>query len=96
MPQEIPTSPVVHNESKSRFEMDVAGQLAVAEYRRDGDRMLFTHTEVPPQFRGHGLAEQVVLFGLDVARRENLRVVPLCSYVAHVLQRHPEYQNLAD
>ena len=76
--------------------MDVGGQLAVAEYRRDGDRMLFTHTEVPPQFRGHGLAEQVVLFGLDVARRENLRVVPLCSYVAHVLQRHPEYQNLAD
>jgi predicted GNAT family acetyltransferase len=96
MPQEIPTSPIGHNESKSRFEMDVGGQLAVAEYRRDGDRMLFTHTEVPPQFRGHGLAEQVVLFGLDVARRENLRVVPLCSYVAHVLQRHPEYQNLAD
>ena len=58
MPQEIPTSPVVHNESKSRFEMEVGGQLAVAEYRRDGDRMLFTHTEVPPQFRGHGLAER--------------------------------------
>ena len=95
MSQEIPTSPVVHNEPKSRFEMEVGGQLAVAEYRRDGDRMVFTHTEVPPQFRGHRLAERIVLFGLDVARRENLRVVPLCSYVAHVLQRHPEYRKLA-
>ncbi|HEY6675953.1 MAG TPA: GNAT family N-acetyltransferase [Terrimicrobium sp.] len=96
MPQEIPTSPVVHNESKGRFEMEVGGQLAVAEYRRERDQMLFTHTEVPAQFRGHGLAERVVLFGLDVARRENLKVVPLCSYVARVLQRHPEYQKLAD
>jgi predicted GNAT family acetyltransferase len=96
MSQEMPTSPVAHNVSKSRFEMEVGGQLAVAEYRRDGDRMLFTHTEVPPQFRGHGLAEKVVLFGLAVARQENLRVVPLCSYVARVLQRHPEYRKLAE
>jgi predicted GNAT family acetyltransferase len=96
MSQENPTSPVVHNEPKSRFEMQLGGQLAVAEYRREGDRMLFTHTEVPPQFRGRGLAERLVLFGLDVARRENLRVVPLCSYVAHVLQRHPEYGGLAE
>jgi uncharacterized protein len=96
MSQEIPAAPVVHNKSKSRFEMELGGQLAVAEYRRDGDRILFTHTEVPPQFRGHGLAEKIVLFGLEAARRENLRVVPLCSYVAHVLQRHPEYRKLAD
>ena len=93
---QIPASPVVHNKSKSRFEMELGGQLAVAEYRRDGDRILFTHTEVPPQFRSHGLAEKIVLFGLEVARRENLRVVPLCSYVARVLQRHPEYRKLAD
>jgi predicted GNAT family acetyltransferase len=96
MSQETPAAPVVHNKSKSRFEMELGGQLAVAEYRRDGDRILFTHTAVPPQFRGHGLAEKIVLFGLEVARRENLRVVPLCSYVAHVLQRHPEYRKLAD
>jgi uncharacterized protein len=96
MSQEIPTSPVIHNQIKSRFEMEVGGQLAVAEYRMQGNRMVFTHTEVPPQFRGHGLAERVVLFGLDVARRENLRVVPLCSYVARVLQKHPEYRNLTD
>jgi uncharacterized protein len=96
MSQEIPTSPVVHNRSENRFEMEVGGQLAVAEYRRDGDRMLFTHTEVPPQFRGHGLAETLVLFGLGVARQENLKVVPLCSYVARVLARHPEYRKLAE
>ncbi len=96
MSQEISKSPVVHNELKTRFEMDLGGQLAVAEYHREGNQMVFTHTEVPPQFRGHGIAERVVLFGLDFARRENLRVVALCSYVARVLQRHPEYRRLVD
>jgi uncharacterized protein len=92
MSQEIPTPPVVHNKSKGRFEIDVGGQLAVAEYRREGNRMVFTHTEVPPPFRGHGIAEKLVLAGFDVARRENLRIVALCSYVAHVLQKHPEFR----
>jgi uncharacterized protein len=96
MSQEIPSAPVVHNRSKSRFELEVGGQLAVAEYRRAGDQMVFTHTEVPPQFRGRGLAERLVLFGLDAARQENLKVVPLCSYVAHVLQKHPEYRDLTE
>lgn len=92
MSQEFPTSPVVHNKSKSRFEIEVGGQLAVAEYHRAGDRMVFTHTEVPPQFRGHGIAERLVLAGFDVARKENLRIVAVCSYVAHVLEKHPEFR----
>ena len=75
--------------------MEVGGGLAFAEYRRAGDQIIFTHTEVPPQFRGRGLAERLVLFGLEVAQQENLRVVPLCSYVARVLQRHPEFRGLA-
>lgn len=93
MPEQALTSPIVHNKSKGRFEMEVGGQLAVAEYRRDGDRMIFTHTEVPPRFRGHGIAEKLVLAGFDVARRENLKIVALCSYVAHVLQKRPEFRS---
>ena len=96
MSPEIPIFLAVHNRTKSRFEMEVGGHLAVAEYRRAGDQMVFTHTEVPLQFRGRGLAERLVLFGLDAARQENLKVVPLCSYVAHVLQKHPEYRDLTE
>jgi uncharacterized protein len=86
------TASVVHNESESRFELEVGGQLAIAEYRRERDRMIFTHTEVPPRFRGHGVAEKLVLAGFEVARRENLKIVAHCSYVAHVLQKHPEFR----
>ena len=67
--------------------------LAVADYFRQGDRMVFTHTEVPSRFRGHGIAEKLVLAGFDAARRENLKIVAHCSYVARVLQKHPEFRS---
>ena len=43
------------NPALSRFELDVNGVTAVANYRRDGGVMTFTHTEVPPQARRGGM-----------------------------------------
>jgi predicted GNAT family acetyltransferase len=87
-----PESPfVTHNESKKRFEVALGGRTAFAEYRVEGDRMIFTHTEVPPPFRGRGIAKRIVLAGFDAAARNNLRIVPLCSYVARVLGEHPQF-----
>jgi uncharacterized protein len=96
MRDQLAPSSVVHNELKNRFEIEIGGQLAVAEYREEGDRMVFTYTQVPAQFRGHGIAEKLVLAGFEVARKRNLRIVALCSYVAHVLQKHPEFRELSD
>ncbi len=82
---------VTENVAASRFEARVDGALAVAEYRIENGKMIFTHTEVPPEFRGRGIAEKLVLAGFRRAREQNLRIVPLCSYVAVVLRRHPEF-----
>ncbi len=54
---------VVENPAQSRFEAQLDGYLAVADYRLEGDSMIFTHTEVPPAFRGRGIAEKLVLAG---------------------------------
>lgn len=69
--------------------------MAVADYQIENGRMLFTHTEVPVEFRGKGIAEKLVLTGFAHARERGLKIVPICSYVAAVLKRHPEYQDLA-
>ena len=87
-PEEIS---VVENPAQSRFEAQWDGHLAVADYRVEGDRMVFTHTEVPPAFRGRGIAEKLVLAGFHAARERKLKIVPLCSYVAVLLQRHSEF-----
>lgn len=72
----------------------VEGTLAVAEYRRVGDKITFTHTEVPPAIGGRGIAAAIVKFALDDARVSGLRVASTCWYVSDYIRDHPEYQDL--
>ncbi len=37
-----------------------------------------------------------MLAALDDARRQHLDVVPLCPFVAHLIDEHPEYQDLLE
>jgi predicted GNAT family acetyltransferase len=87
---------VRHNVAAGRYEAEVNGHLAVAEYRWEGDRIIFTHTFVPPELRGRGIAEKLVRTALEEARQEGWRVVPQCSYVALFLRRNPEFGSLMD
>ncbi len=85
---------VRNNEPASRFEVEVEGQLCLAAYRLDGQVMTMTHTEVPRALEGRGIAAALVRAALDHARARNLKVRPLCSYVARYIERHPETQDL--
>jgi predicted GNAT family acetyltransferase len=85
---------VIHNAAASRFEARLDQGLAVADYHRQADRLVFFHTEVPFELRGRGIAGRVVGAALDYAQTEGLKVVPSCSYVRAFIRRHPEYAPL--
>ena len=85
---------VTNNEAKRQFEAEVDGAVAVAQYTLAGDRIIFTHTEVPPEMEGQGVAGKLVRTALDHARAEGLAIQPLCPFVRSYIQRHPEYQDL--
>ena len=91
---ENPPLNVWHNTAAQRYEATVDGFLAECDYVREGDRMVLTHTFVPPEMRGRGIAEALVRAALDDARAEGRKVVPACSYVATFVKRHPQYQSL--
>ena len=82
---------VKHNPDQSRYELDAEHGTAVAIYRQQGDRAIFTHTEVPPADEGKGIGSQLVRAALDDTRRRGLKIVPACSFVAAFMRRHPEY-----
>lgn len=94
----LPSAPddirVTHNEAERRFEAQLPGGLAVCEYQLEGERMVFTHTHVPPELRGRGVAQKLVRVALDHAREHQHSIVPACSYVAAYVERHREYQAL--
>jgi uncharacterized protein len=88
------TMTVTHNAAARRYEATVEGQLSVCAYELDGGRMIFTHTVVPPELRGRGIAEKLVRTALADVRANGRKVVPACSYVAKFLERHAEFQDL--
>lgn len=85
---------VKHNAAENRFESDVDGRLSVADYQIRGTEMIMTHTFVPPELRGRGIAEKLVRVALEHARSERLKVVPACSYVDAFIKRHAEFRPL--
>lgn len=85
---------IAHNAAAHRYEAMVDGYLSICEYELAEGRMVFTHTIVPPELRGRGVAERLVRAGLADARAAGRRVVPACSYVARFIERHKEYQDL--
>lgn len=85
----------IHNNTdESRFETTVDGQVAFAAYLLEPGRITFTHTTVPDELSGRGIAGQIMKHALEHARNENLVVVPQCSFVVTYIKRHPEYEEL--
>ena len=89
-------NPVVHNLARSRFESAPQGQLALCDYRRQGEVLVLHHTEVPTSLQGRGVAAELVHAALAFARGQRLRVRPSCSYVAAYMRRHPETLDLLE
>ena len=89
---------VQDNRDESRFEArDEAGVVAgFAAYRRQDDRIVFTHTEVDDAFEGHGIGSTLVRHALDAARADHLRVDPHCPFVRSWIEHHPDYADLVD
>ena len=83
-----------HLPESGRFQVEVQGQLCVADYQLRGDTMLMTHTGVAPELQGHGIAAALVQAALDHARVKGFKVNPLCSYVRVYMRRHPETLSL--
>ncbi len=84
---------VRHNEAQGRYELETEHGLAIAVYRQQGDRLVFTHTEVPPADEGKGIGARLVRAALDDTRKRGFKIVPACSFVVAFVRRHPEYDD---
>ena len=85
---------ITHNSGKNRFETLIDDYPSKLDYIRDGKNFVITHVGVHPELRGQGVAGRLVEVSLEYAKEESLRVIPMCSYAAAYIRRHPEYAEL--
>jgi uncharacterized protein len=86
---------IVDVPEQNRYELRLGGRLVgLAAYRRGNGRLVFTHTEVDEECSGRGLGTRLVRAALEDARGQDVAVVPLCPFVAYMIEEHPEYHDL--
>ena len=84
---------VEHDKQHKRFVVALDDDTAVLQYvlrdTTDGEQQVidFTHTFVPPSFRGKGIAEQLVRTGLIWAKKQGYQIVASCWYVDKFLRK---------
>ena len=91
---------VRNNTTLSRYELvervsDAAESVVgIADYRIEGDRILFPHTVIDSSRRGRGLGAVLVQGALDDVRGSGRRIVPQCWFVAEFIELHAEFADL--
>ncbi len=82
------------NKAQSRFELDVDGGIAFANYRLAPSAVIITHTETPRALRRRGIASELVAGALELIRADGRKVIAGCSFVADYLRKHPEQNDI--
>lgn len=83
-----------NNAALSRYEMDVDGDTAFANYRIASGVVVITHVETPRALRGRGIGARMVEGALRMIRADGLKVVAGCSFARSYLAEHSEYHDL--
>jgi uncharacterized protein len=76
------------NAQQNRFELDVDGKLATADYQRQDGVLVIDYVEAEPALRGTGAAGRLMEHLVQVAKAERREIVPRCSYAAGWLRRN--------
>ncbi|ONM47001.1 GNAT family N-acetyltransferase [Nocardia donostiensis] len=91
------TTQIEHNTADTRYEIYLDDTLAgYADYADNTDTKTrdFHHTVTFPEFRGRGVAAQVVEYALTDTRSAGFSVIPTCWYVGEYIGSHPEHADL--
>lgn len=76
------------NAAAGRFELDVDGKLAYAEYRRGDGELVIPYVFADPALRRSGAADRLMRQVKAAADAERLEITPVCGYAAAWLRRN--------
>lgn len=85
-----------NNEKNGVFEIYYDGKKAATmTYTWAGeDKFIIDHTEVDEAYSGKGLAKKLVYAGVEYARKNNKKLIPLCPYAKATIMGNKELQDV--
>ena len=83
-------STISHDQDANRFTVEVDGQRAELDYTVTDGVMTITHTRVPREIGGRGIAAELMRAALQVAAQRGLSIDPACSYAAAFMRKQAQ------
>lgn len=80
-----------NSDKHGSFEViDQAKSVAQMTYTWAGPtKFIIDHTEVDPEYAGKGLGKQMLIAAVVFARKEHLKIMPLCPFAKSVFDKDP-------
>ncbi|MEQ8475330.1 GNAT family N-acetyltransferase [Fulvivirga sp.] len=83
-------------ENKGKFYIN-DGNEAIAEmtYSKAGEqKIIIDHTEVNDQYRGQNLGLKLVTAAVEMARKNNIKIMPLCPFAKRVFEKTAKFSDV--
>ncbi len=58
------------------------------------DLMIIDHTEVGEELKGQGAGKELVKASVEFARKNNIKILPLCPFAKATFKKTPEYADV--
>jgi predicted GNAT family acetyltransferase len=86
---------LIDNTDDNQYEFHIEGYIPKIEYIKSVNGEIYlTHTEVPYELEGKGVASQLVQKALKDIKEKGLRLIPLCPFVVGYIRKHPEWKSI--
>lgn len=86
---------VVENSHLDRFELLRNGEVvSFATYTQNEQSIIVPHVETKPEYRGHGLAAELMDGLLAILRKDGRTITPLCPFAADHIRDNQQHHDL--
>ncbi|GAL13680.1 predicted acetyltransferase [Vibrio astriarenae] len=86
---------LVHDPDNKEYQVPLEGEyVAIAKYTLSETVMTIHSTRVPDEVQGKGYGKVMMEAILPEVEKQGYTIIPACSYVAHYLNRNPQWQHL--
>lgn len=84
------------SDTKGAFFIEENGtRLAEMSFSKAGEKLLIIdHTDVSDALRGTGAGNKLVAHAVEYARRNGIKIIPLCPFALSVFRKTPEYDDV--
>jgi uncharacterized protein len=82
--------------SKGKFQaLENGTQIGLMTYSIAGeDKIIIDHTEVIPAYNGKGIGKKLVVKAVEFARKNNIKILPLCPFARGVFARNKDLRDV--